>query len=151
MLCGRSLMLWSLSRNCEQRNAGGQIRRRRTASAARVSSPGGCADITAGGPSAAPTLFDFQTVSLLKKGKASKIWMKTLFFKKMCHFQALWSHLLLLLQQQLCDDQAQREEGALLQGLLHPAQRGGGAVHRGRAESFRRSGSSTRSWTSATS
>lgn len=50
MLCGRSQMLWSMSRNCERRSVGGWwIKRPLTASAARVSSPGGCADITAGG------------------------------------------------------------------------------------------------------
>lgn len=50
MLFGRSQTLWSLSRNCEQRNAGGWwIKRLPTASTARASSPGGSADITAGG------------------------------------------------------------------------------------------------------
>lgn len=49
MLCGRSQMPWSLNRNCEQRSAGGQrIRRSHTVQTARASSPGGCADITAG-------------------------------------------------------------------------------------------------------
>lgn len=49
MLCGRSRMLWSSSRNYEQRSAGGWwTKRPRTASGARASSPGGCADITAG-------------------------------------------------------------------------------------------------------
>ena len=47
--------------------------------------------------------------------------------------QVVRPHLLLLLQQQLCDDQAQREEGALLQGMLQPARGRGGALHPGRA------------------
>lgn len=50
MLCGRSQMLWNLSRNCEQRSAGGWwIKKPLTVLTARASLPGGCADITAGG------------------------------------------------------------------------------------------------------